>query len=105
MTTPAASPRPPDALGLETTVPAAAVVPVIIGGPADAVRAAEICAEHGVRVGCFRPPSVPPGRACLRLTARANLGEAELTKVAEALTGVREHIGPYAARNAEATRR
>jgi len=94
-----------DALGLETTVPAAAVVPIIIGDPAEAVRAAGTCADHGVRVGCFRPPSVPQGRACLRLTARASLGEAELTKVAKALTGVREHIGPYAARNAEATRR
>jgi 8-amino-7-oxononanoate synthase len=93
------------ALGLATTSPAAAVVPVVIGGPEQAVRAAEICAEHGVRVGCFRPPSVPPGRACLRLTARASLEEAELTTVGKALTGVKEEIGPYAARNAEATRR
>jgi 8-amino-7-oxononanoate synthase len=93
-----------EALGLETTSPAAAVVPVIIGDPGEAVRAAEICAGQGVRVGCFRPPSVPHGRACLRLTARANLGESELTKVSRALTGVRELIGPYAARNAEATR-
>jgi 8-amino-7-oxononanoate synthase len=93
-----------EALGLETTSPAAAVVPVIIGDPGEAVRAAEVCAGHGVRVGCFRPPSVPHGRACLRLTARASLGEAELTKVTRALTGVRELIGPYAARNAEATR-
>ena len=94
-----------EALGLATTSPAAAVVPVVIGGPAEAVRAAEICAEHGVRVGCFRPPSVPHGRACLRLTARASLGEAELTTVTRALTGVSEQLGPYAARNAEATRR
>jgi 8-amino-7-oxononanoate synthase len=81
------------------------VVSVIIGDPAEAVRAAEVCAAHGVRVGCFRPPSVPDGRACLRLTARADLGEAELTKVTGALTGVSELIGPYSARNAEATRR
>jgi 8-amino-7-oxononanoate synthase len=89
-----------DALGLETTEPAAAVVPVIIGEPGDALRAAEICAGNGVRVGCFRPPSVPQGRACLRLTARATLGEAELTMVTRALTDVRAQIGPYAARNA-----
>jgi 8-amino-7-oxononanoate synthase len=94
-----------DALGLETTSPAAAVVPVIIGDPHDAVRAAEICSGYGVRVGCFRPPSVPHGRACLRLTARASLEEAELTTVTRALTGVIEQLGPYAARNAEATRR
>lgn len=94
-----------DALGLETTSPAAAVVPVIIGDPHEAVRAAEICSGYGIRVGCFRPPSVPYGRACLRLTARASLEEAELTTVTRALTGVIEQIGPYSARNAEATRR
>jgi 8-amino-7-oxononanoate synthase len=92
-------------LGLETSTPAAAVVPVVIGDPRGAVRAAEICADHGVRVGCFRPPSVPVGRACLRLTARADLGEAELTTVARALAGVRDEIGPYAAPNAGVTRR
>jgi 8-amino-7-oxononanoate synthase len=92
-------------LGLETSSPAAAVVPVVIGDPAGAVRSAAICAEHGVLVGCFRPPSVPDGRACLRLTARASLDEAELTTAIRALAGVREQIGPYAARNAEATRR
>jgi 8-amino-7-oxononanoate synthase len=93
------------ALGLQTTSPAAAVVPVVIGDPDQAVRAAEICAGHGVRVGCFRPPSVPSGRACLRLTARASIQEAELTTVTGALADVRDRIGPYAARNAEATRR
>ncbi len=92
-------------LGLETSVPSAAVVPVIIGGPEDAVRAARICAEHGVRVGCFRPPSVPHGRACLRLTALATLGESELTDVRRALAGVRGDLGPYAAGNADVARR
>lgn len=92
-------------LGLETTSPAAAVVPVIIGDPHDAVRAADLCDEQGVRVGCFRPPSVPPGRACLRLTGRANLSEADLTAVTRTLATVNQRIGPYSARNAGATRR
>ncbi|XVQ12900.1 8-amino-7-oxononanoate synthase [Spirillospora sp. CA-255316] len=82
------------ALGLETTEdPAAAVVPVVLGEPEAAVRAAEICAEHGARVGCFRPPSVPKGRACLRLTARATVGEADLTTLKEALTAVARATG------------
>jgi 8-amino-7-oxononanoate synthase len=92
-------------LGLATTSPAAAVVPVIIGDPREAVRAAELCADHGVRVGCFRPPSVPAGRACLRLTARADLGEADLTAVSKALTTVKQETRPYPAPNAGATRR
>ncbi|MDL4771969.1 8-amino-7-oxononanoate synthase [Actinomadura xylanilytica] len=74
--------------GLETAVPAAAVVPVYLGEPAAAVRAAGICADHGVRVGCFRPPSVPKGRACLRLTARASVSEADLTMLETALADV-----------------
>ncbi|TYC13916.1 8-amino-7-oxononanoate synthase [Actinomadura syzygii] len=79
--------------GLETTVPAAAVVPVFLGEPLAAVRAAEICAEHGLRVGCFRPPSVPKGRACLRLTARATLEEADLTLLGAALAEVASSTG------------
>lgn len=74
--------------GLETTDPAAAVVPVFLGEPHTAVRAAGICAEHGLRVGCFRPPSVPEGRACLRLTARATLAEPDLTLLQEALAKI-----------------
>ncbi|MFC6878586.1 MULTISPECIES: 8-amino-7-oxononanoate synthase [Actinomadura] len=77
------------ASGLETVVtPAAAVVPVFLGEPGAAVRAAAICADHGARVGCFRPPSVPKGRACLRLTARASVDEADLTVLADALAAV-----------------
>ncbi|NDU77565.1 aminotransferase class I/II-fold pyridoxal phosphate-dependent enzyme [Actinomadura sp. DSM 109109] len=74
--------------GLETARPAAAVVPVFLGEPQAAVRAAEICAEHGLRVGCFRPPSVPKGRACLRLTGRATLDESDLTRLRAALAEI-----------------
>jgi 8-amino-7-oxononanoate synthase len=65
--------------------PAAAVVPVVLGDPHRAFRAARHMADHGVRVGCFRPPSVPDGRACLRLTARADLTAADLGRVEAAL--------------------
>lgn len=81
--------------GLETAVPDAAVVPVYLGEPQAALRAAEICAEHGVRVGCFRPPSVPKGRACLRITARATLSEAELTMLRSALRSVAAESRSY----------
>ncbi|REE98818.1 8-amino-7-oxononanoate synthase [Thermomonospora umbrina] len=83
-----------EGLGFETTVPAAAVVPVVLGDPHAAVRATEICAEQGARVGCFRPPSVPTGRACLRLTARASVTEAELTVLEQALQKVRAETSP-----------
>jgi 8-amino-7-oxononanoate synthase len=72
-------------LGVETVVPDAAVVPAFLGDPARAVAAAAACLERGVRAGCFRPPSVPPGRSCLRLTARADLTPADLARAARVL--------------------
>jgi len=68
------------------------VVQVLIGDAAAAVQARDICAAQGVRVGCFRPPSVPPGQACLRLTARANLSEVHLALAFRALGSVRDHV-------------
>jgi 8-amino-7-oxononanoate synthase len=53
---------------------AGAVLSVPVAGPRAAVEAAAYCAERGVRVGSFRPPSVPDGVSRLRLTASANLG-------------------------------
>ena len=71
--------------GLPASPPSGAVTSVILGDPDSTVAAAEICAEHGVRVGCFRPPSVPDGRSRLRLTARADLTEADFDRVSAAL--------------------
>lgn len=58
--------------------PDSAVVSVILGEPEVAVAAAAACLDRGVRVGCFRPPTVPAGTSRLRLTARASLTEDEL---------------------------
>jgi 8-amino-7-oxononanoate synthase len=61
--------------------PGSAVVSVILGRNDAAVAAAQACLDGGIRVGCFRPPSVPPGTARLRLTARATLTDADLDRV------------------------
>jgi 8-amino-7-oxononanoate synthase len=68
--------------------PPSAVVSVVLGEPEIAVDAAAACAALGVRVGCFRPPSVPKGTSRLRLTARATLTDAELDHAAAVLTQV-----------------
>jgi 8-amino-7-oxononanoate synthase len=62
--------------------PDAAVVAVPVGGPAAAVAAAAQCASEGIQVGCFRPPSVPDGVSRLRLTARADLSDADVERAA-----------------------
>ncbi|BBZ44462.1 8-amino-7-oxononanoate synthase [Mycobacterium parmense] len=71
-----------------TAVPQSAVVSVILGEPEVAVAAAAACLDAGVRVGCFRPPTVPVGTSRLRLTARASLSDAELDLARQVLTDV-----------------
>lgn len=69
-------------------VPASAVVSVILGEPEVALAAAAACAQRGVRVGCFRPPTVPAGTSRLRLTARASLSDEEMALARDVLTDV-----------------
>jgi 8-amino-7-oxononanoate synthase len=76
------------ALGIETVAPDAAIVPAFLGDPRRAVAAAAECLDHGVHVGCFRPPSVPTGRSCLRLTARADLTDADIERAESVLRAV-----------------
>ncbi len=68
--------------------PQSAVVSVILGDPEVALAAATACLDAGVRVGCFRPPTVPAGTSRLRLTARASLDAADLEIARRVLTDV-----------------
>jgi 8-amino-7-oxononanoate synthase len=75
-------------------VPAAAVVSVVLGDPSVAFEAAGRSLARGLRVGCFRPPSVPAGTSRLRLTARATLTAAELELVRGVLAEVLGEVRP-----------
>jgi 8-amino-7-oxononanoate synthase len=68
------------ASGLGVPPPSAVVVSVVLGDPHRALAVADRCREHGVDVGCFRPPSVPAGTSRLRLTARADLTDADIRR-------------------------
>lgn len=72
----------------DSAVPESAVVSVILGEPEVAVAAAAACLDRGVRVGCFRPPTVPEGTSRLRLTARASLTADEMDLARLVLTEV-----------------
>ena len=74
-------------------VPESAVVSVILGDPDVAVAAAAACLDAGVRVGCFRPPTVPVGTSRLRLTARASLSDDEMDLARAVLTEVLAVVG------------
>jgi 8-amino-7-oxononanoate synthase len=93
--------------GSEVSSPDAAVVSVLIGDADVAVAAAKACLDRGVRVGCFRPPSVPDGRSRLRLTARADLSDADLDRARSAftdLTKIIRDVGPATRRRVAAER-
>jgi 8-amino-7-oxononanoate synthase len=71
--------------GLPSTRPDGAVVSVPVDAPGRAADAAKSLLAQGVRVGCFRPPSVPDDRSRLRLTARADLADADVDRAVEAV--------------------
>lgn len=77
--------------GLRATAADAAVTSVVLGEPRAAAAAQQACAREGVQVGCFRPPSVPDGGACLRLTGRATLTESDFTVAKQALAVAADH--------------
>ncbi|MFJ5548827.1 8-amino-7-oxononanoate synthase [Streptomyces sp. NPDC093225] len=73
------------AAGLTAARPDAAVVSVRAPSPAAALQWAADCRGAGLSVGCFRPPSVPDGISRLRLTARGDLTEAEITRAVDTI--------------------
>jgi 8-amino-7-oxononanoate synthase len=72
-----------EAAGVE--VPAGAVLSVPMPGPREALAGVAAAAEHGLRIGCFRPPSTPDGISRLRLTAHAHHTSEELALAVKVL--------------------
>jgi len=62
--------------------PAGPVVPIALGEPAKAVRAARYLLERGVLVQAIRPPTVPRGSSRIRLSLSSVLTERELERLA-----------------------
>lgn len=77
---------------LSVDPPEGAVLSVPMPSPTAAVAAAAACAAAGVRVGCFRPPSVPDGVSRLRITANAGVSDADWARACELIRQVvKEH--------------
>jgi 8-amino-7-oxononanoate synthase len=77
-----------DLLGVEA--PAGAVLSVPMASPQVAVAAQAACLDEGIRVGCFRPPSVPDGISRLRITTNAGVAETAWARAADVLAKVVE---------------
>jgi 8-amino-7-oxononanoate synthase len=72
--------------GLPASTPASAVVSVRAPSADAAVSWAAAIREQDIAVGCFRPPSAPDDVSRLRLTARADLTEAEIDRAVRVVT-------------------
>jgi 8-amino-7-oxononanoate synthase len=80
------------ALGVEPSV--GAVLSVPMPSPQVAVAAQAAALEQGVRVGCFRPPSVPDGISRLRITTSAGIAPEDWDRAVEVLVAVtKDHAG------------
>jgi 8-amino-7-oxononanoate synthase len=78
------------ALGVEPA--AGAVLSVPMPSPQVALAAQAAALEQGVRVGCFRPPSVPDGVSRLRITVGAGVSDDDWARATEVLVAVvKEH--------------
>jgi 8-amino-7-oxononanoate synthase len=71
---------------------AGAVQSVAMPSAESALAAAGAAHTAGVRIGCFRPPSVPDGISRLRLTARATLTPEEIEDGCAVLRGILEEL-------------
>ncbi len=65
-----------------------AIVPVHVGGNAEALRLAADLQARGLDVRAIRPPTVPEGQARLRITTGAHLRDADVDRLAAALTAL-----------------
>lgn len=80
------------AAALAVEAPAGAVLSVPMPSAAVAVAARDAALAAGIRVGCFRPPSVPDGVSRLRVTVSAGVPDHEWERAVEVLVGiVKEH--------------
>lgn len=77
---------------LGVPAPAGAVLSVPMPSARTAVAAQAACADEGVRVGCFRPPSVPDGISRLRVTCNAGVTADDWSRATKVLAEVvQEH--------------
>jgi 8-amino-7-oxononanoate synthase len=86
------------ARGFDTSRSDSHIVPVILGSNETAMAFAARLQERGYAVRAIRPPTVPAGRARLRLSLTSRLSQALLADFAAATAEVRDHAA-YSLRN------
>ncbi len=74
-----------EAHGLDVGDSCTQIVPLVIGGAQEAMRACELALERGVFAQAIRPPTVPEGTSRLRLAVMASHTKTELRDAARVL--------------------
>ena len=70
------------------------IIPVIIGGEQDAVEFSRILAESGVYAPAIRYPTVPRGRARIRVSVTASLDDPDVDRILAAFEEGRRRVLP-----------
>jgi 8-amino-7-oxononanoate synthase len=83
--------------GYDTAASASQIIPVIVGSNDEAVSTAEFLQHEGFAARAIRPPTVPPGRARLRLSLTSAISAPELNRLANCLAAWRAQRVPLAA--------
>jgi 8-amino-7-oxononanoate synthase len=87
--------------GFDTNGTASQIVPVVLGSNEDTLQAAAELQHEGLAVRAIRPPTVPAGRARLRLSLTSRIAEEELARLVTVLVRWRERQPtPVTARHA-----
>ena len=73
------------AAGFKTAGSASQIVPVVLGNVQETLDAADYLQRDGFAVRAIRPPTVPDGRARLRLSLTSKIPEAELKRLVKSL--------------------
>jgi len=76
--------------GFDTERSASQIVPVVLGKNETTLEAAEHLQREGFAVRAIRPPTVPAGRARLRLSLTIRIAEEELRRLVKSLVAWRE---------------
>jgi 8-amino-7-oxononanoate synthase len=80
-------------LGLPLMPSSTAIQPLLLGDAQAALAASEALEQQGFLVTAIRPPTVPPGKARLRITLSAAHEEGEVDRLLEALSRL-PAVGP-----------
>lgn len=79
--------------GFDTMGSATQIVPVLVGGAAEAMEFSRALLDEGIFVQGIRPPTVPAGSCRLRCTLMATHAEADLERAVTAIAAVGRRLG------------